>query len=108
MAANAFHETFSNNDLEGPKMKSIKELSEKGCLTSVPSEYTFNTNPNDDQADPNDPQHTIPIIDYSLLTSGSHHQRSQVIDDLRKACEDWGFFTVCNVTLQYFAFLYLH
>ncbi|KAI3871525.1 hypothetical protein MKW98_011580 [Papaver atlanticum] len=39
---------------------------------------------------------TLPVIDFSLLTSGSADQRSQVIEDLRNACLHWGFFMVTN------------
>ncbi|XP_026441708.1 probable 2-oxoglutarate/Fe(II)-dependent dioxygenase [Papaver somniferum] len=41
-------------------------------------------------------QVTIPVIDFSFLTSGSPDQRSKVIEDLRNACQDWGFFMVMN------------
>ncbi|XP_062080140.1 2-oxoglutarate-dependent dioxygenase 19-like [Humulus lupulus] len=76
-------------------VSSLKALSESGGLTSVPSEYTYAMNPND-QADSNDPEHSIPTIDYSLLTSTSPDQRSKVLNDLRKACEEWGFFMLIN------------
>lgn len=77
------------------KATNIKALAESGGLTSVPSEYTFTTNPND-QAEANDPEYSIPTIDFSLLTSGSPDQRSKVLHDLHKACEEWGFFMVIN------------
>ncbi|KAI3983785.1 hypothetical protein MKX01_005402 [Papaver californicum] len=41
-------------------------------------------------------QVTLPVIDFSLLTSGSADQRSQIIEDLRNACLHWGFFMVTN------------
>ncbi|KAI3867636.1 hypothetical protein MKW98_006013 [Papaver atlanticum] len=37
-------------------------------------------------------QITIPVIDFSFLTSGSPDQRCKIIQDLRNACRDWGFF----------------
>ncbi|XP_015886184.3 2-oxoglutarate-dependent dioxygenase 19 [Ziziphus jujuba] len=82
-------------DIQQNKMISIKELAESGGLTSVPSEYTFASNPND-QADQNDPDHSMPTIDFSLIMSTSPDQRSKILHDLRKACEEWGFFMVIN------------
>lgn len=81
-------------DLETPtKVTSIKTLAETPALSSVPSAYAFTINPHD-EADPNDPKFAIPIIDMSLLTSGSPDQRSKIIQDLVKICEEWGFFIV--------------
>ncbi|KAI3775282.1 hypothetical protein L1987_49853 [Smallanthus sonchifolius] len=41
-------------------------------------------------------QTSIPIIDYSLLTSGTTNERSKVVQDIGKACEDWGCFMLVN------------
>ncbi|KAK9078904.1 hypothetical protein SSX86_002963 [Deinandra increscens subsp. villosa] len=41
-------------------------------------------------------QDSIPIIDYSLLTSGTANERSKVVQDIGKACEDWGCFMLVN------------
>ncbi|PQM42313.1 protein DMR6-LIKE OXYGENASE 2 [Prunus yedoensis var. nudiflora] len=46
--------------------------------------------------DANDPEHSIPTIDFALLTSGSPDQRAKVIEELGRACEEWGFFQVTN------------
>ncbi|KAB2614977.1 flavonol synthase 3-like [Pyrus ussuriensis x Pyrus communis] len=70
---------------------SIKLLAETPALSNVPSAFAFNINPND-EADPNDPKFTIPIVDMSLLTSRSPDQRSKIIHDLVKICQEWGFF----------------
>lgn len=80
---------------------SIKALAESPGLTSIPSSYTFIQNPNDHQAasDP-EPEDSIPIIDFSLLNSSNPDQRSKVIQDLGKACRDWGFFMVCILILH--------
>lgn len=58
---------------------------------TIPSHYAFFNNPNDSLALPGD---GIPIIDFSLLISDDLNQRSQCVDDLGKACKDWGFFLV--------------
>lgn len=87
-------------------VSSIKALTESGAVTSVPSNYTFTLNPND-QADSNDPEYSIPTIDFSLLTSDSPEQRSKALHDLRKACEDWGVFTV-RTFIPYIYTYYVH
>ncbi|KAJ7968276.1 protein DMR6-LIKE OXYGENASE 2-like [Quillaja saponaria] len=74
--------------------RSIKALSESPDLTSIPSSYAFITNPGEVVSDPHDDP--LPIIDYSLLISGTPDQRSKAIHDLGKACEEWGFFMVVN------------
>ncbi|XP_065871893.1 2-oxoglutarate-dependent dioxygenase 19-like, partial [Euphorbia lathyris] len=77
-----------------PKIRSIKSISESPNLSSIPSLYTFTPNPHD-QVIP-DTQEPVPIIDYSLLTSGNPDQRSKTIQQLGKACQEWGFFMVTN------------
>nr|QBG82653.1 DMR6-like oxygenase 2 [Papaver somniferum] len=37
-------------------------------------------------------QVSLPVIDFSLLTSGSPNQRSKIVEELRNACLHWGFF----------------
>ncbi|GMY38868.1 protein DMR6-LIKE OXYGENASE 2-like [Fagus crenata] len=76
-------------------MKSIKKLAESPGLTSIPSNYAFTTNP-DDQAVSEEPEDLLPVIDFSLLTSGTPHQRSKIIQELGQACKDWGFFMLIN------------
>ncbi|KAI3715277.1 hypothetical protein L6452_22252 [Arctium lappa] len=43
-----------------------------------------------------DLQDSIPIIDYFLLTLGTVDDRSKVVHDLGKACQDWGCFMLVN------------
>lgn len=77
------------------KMACVKALAESPGLTSIPSTYNFTQNQHDHEAVSEiDPEDSIPVIDFSLLTSSSPDQRSKVIQDLGKACRDWGFFTV--------------
>ncbi|KAM1040605.1 hypothetical protein ACFX15_029363 [Malus domestica] len=73
------------------EVTSFKSLAESPVLSSVLSAYAFNINPNE-EADPNDAEFTIPIVHMSLLTLGSPDQRSQIIHDLVKNCQEWGFF----------------
>ncbi|KAL9251114.1 2-oxoglutarate-dependent dioxygenase 19-like protein [Drosera capensis] len=76
------------------KVTPIKELLESAELTSIPSSYTVKTSP-PDHFDP-DPDDPIPVIDLSLLTSGTPDQRTKLVRELGKACEEWGFFMVVN------------
>ncbi|GAV79710.1 2OG-FeII_Oxy domain-containing protein/DIOX_N domain-containing protein [Cephalotus follicularis] len=81
------------------KMRYVKGLAEYPGLTSIPSAYTYTTTATDHAT--SDPEEcSIPIIDFSLLVSGTPHQRSKIIHDLGKACQDWGFFMVINHGLQ--------
>ncbi|KVH88355.1 Non-heme dioxygenase N-terminal domain-containing protein, partial [Cynara cardunculus var. scolymus] len=41
-------------------------------------------------------QDSTPVIDYSLLTIGTADDRSKVVHDLGKACQDWGCFMLVN------------
>ncbi|XP_073150776.1 2-oxoglutarate-dependent dioxygenase 19-like [Henckelia pumila] len=77
---------------------SIKKLSESLNLTSnIPSNYVhyYFENPTETTA-ADDLQDSIPIIDISLLTSDDPDQRSKAIQDLDKACQEWGFFMAVN------------
>ncbi|KAK2968657.1 hypothetical protein RJ640_012500 [Escallonia rubra] len=77
------------------KMASIKVLAESpNLLGSIPSDYAYSMNHYTPLA--SDQEDSIPAIDYSLLTSGTPDQRSKVIDELGKACEEWGFFLLVN------------
>ncbi|XVE66584.1 hypothetical protein DITRI_Ditri08aG0090500 [Diplodiscus trichospermus] len=77
-----------------PKLTSIKALSEFPGLSSIPSIYTFPTDPNDEAL--SDTNESIPTIDFSLLTSSIPKERCKIIQELGKACQDWGFFMVIN------------
>ncbi|XVF44819.1 hypothetical protein PTKIN_Ptkin02bG0154900 [Pterospermum kingtungense] len=79
------------------KITSVKALAELPGLTSIPPVYAFNSNtaiPQDQTF--SEPEESIPIIDFSLLTSNNPDDRFGVIQKLRKACENWGFFMVIN------------
>jgi hypothetical protein len=82
-------------------MTSIKALvAESPGLTSIPPRYTFTRSPDDDPVS-DDPEDSIPIIDFSLLTYGAPDQRSKTIHQLGKACQDWGLFMVKACTTVY-------
>jgi len=79
---------------------SVKALTESPELTSLPPSYTYTTNSDDEiVADP-DEDDPIPVIDYSLLVAGTPDQRAKTIQDLGKACEEWGFFMLINYSVS--------
>ncbi|KAK6142913.1 hypothetical protein DH2020_023261 [Rehmannia glutinosa] len=71
------------------KYSCVKLLAESSNLIkSIPSHFTLTNDPRGTNPD------SLPIIDFSLLLSANHDQRSTVLHDLGKACEEWGFFLV--------------
>ncbi|XP_075674885.1 2-oxoglutarate-dependent dioxygenase 19-like [Castanea sativa] len=87
--------TLKVSPVHPPKITSVKPLAESTGLSSLPSIYTFTHNLHDEPIS-DDPEDSIPIIDVSLLVSGSPEEQSQVIYQLTKACSDWGCFMVIN------------
>ncbi|CAK9322140.1 unnamed protein product [Citrullus colocynthis] len=82
-------------------MASVKSIADTPNLTSIPSSFIFATDDdcNDDVTTDDAPlgsEDSIPIVDFSLLINGTPHQRAKVVNELGKACEDWGFFMVVN------------
>ncbi|KAB5516028.1 hypothetical protein DKX38_026676 [Salix brachista] len=73
---------------------SIKTLAESPGLTSIPATHTFTPDLHGQVTSV--PEGSIPVIDYSLLISGTPGQRSEIVHELGRACQDWGFFMVIN------------
>ncbi|GFP86789.1 protein srg1 [Phtheirospermum japonicum] len=69
----------------------VKVVAESSTLKSVPSQFTYYVN--DSKASDSD---SIPIVDFSLLTSANPHQRSNALQQLAHACQEWGFFVLIN------------
>ncbi|XP_059636784.1 2-oxoglutarate-dependent dioxygenase 19-like [Cornus florida] len=76
-------------------MSSVKELVERGCLTSIPSKFVLAQNSNDLMLLEEEEAEEIPIIDFSHF-SGSAKQAAKVIQDIGYACQQWGFFMLIN------------
>lgn len=76
---------------QASKRISVKTLVESPSLPCDHRRY-YSSDPNESAA--SEPDDTIPTIDFSLLTSGDPLQRSKIIRDLDKACQEWGFFMV--------------
>ncbi|KAI3880551.1 hypothetical protein MKX03_008815 [Papaver bracteatum] len=76
----------------------IKDLIESTDLISIPPKHALHAKAEDltmltgEEVE----EVTLPVIDFSLLTSSSPGQRSKIIEDLRNACLHWGFFMVVN------------
>ncbi|KAK7824149.1 2-oxoglutarate-dependent dioxygenase 19 [Quercus suber] len=96
MASTIPLDTLKASTLHSPKMKSVKALAESASLSSLPSIYSFTHNPHDEPIISDDAEDSVPIIDVSLLVSGTPEERSQVVHQLNKACSDWGCFMVIN------------
>ncbi|KAM7481691.1 hypothetical protein LguiB_006274 [Lonicera macranthoides] len=75
-------------------MTSIKAIAETPEFNFLPSTHPYFENQNGLESV--NEEDSIPTIDFSLLTMGSPDQRSKVIHDLGKACQEWGFFLVIN------------
>ncbi|KAI6678384.1 hypothetical protein NL676_039180 [Syzygium grande] len=69
----------------------IAVAAESSNLTSIPSHYAYTTSASSDQSVHDD---SIPVIDFSLLSSSNPDQHSKAVSNLAKTFEDWGFFMV--------------
>lgn len=72
---------------------SFKQLSDSGALSSVPTHYACRDPDAPSDVDPT-LEGQIPTIDLSVLTQGDPARRSQMVRQLGRACEEWGFFVV--------------
>ncbi|PKU64032.1 putative 2-oxoglutarate/Fe(II)-dependent dioxygenase [Dendrobium catenatum] len=77
-----------------------KELSDSGVAAAAfPFNYISCKPPaaaaEDDNNEAAD-EAQIPSIDFSLLSSRNPDNRAQIVRELGRACEEWGFFTVSN------------
>lgn len=79
---------------------SIKQLSDSGALSSVPTHYACRDPDAPSDVDPT-LEGQIPTIDLSVLTEGDPARRSQMVRQLGRACEEWGFFVVYVRSLQH-------
>ncbi|PIN04920.1 Iron/ascorbate family oxidoreductase [Handroanthus impetiginosus] len=83
--------TASQTSAQSPTTDScVKSLAQSSSLKSVPSQFTY---VNDSKGSYSD---SIPIIDFSQLTSPISDQRSKALQELARACEEWGFFVLIN------------
>ncbi|KAI4346120.1 hypothetical protein L6164_013199 [Bauhinia variegata] len=64
--------------------------------TTIPSNYYSFIDPRDGDEVDDTLAAFIPVIDYSLLTSMDSEMHAKGIQELGKACKEWGFFMVIN------------
>ncbi|KAK4277556.1 hypothetical protein QN277_015536 [Acacia crassicarpa] len=91
--------TVSVSSSEPPKLHasdigSIKAFADSNGLSPIPSSYYSIVEARDDVAD--HLASSIPVIDFSLLTSDHPQIHADAVSQLGKACADWGFFMVTN------------
>ncbi|XP_020212631.1 protein DMR6-LIKE OXYGENASE 1 [Cajanus cajan] len=75
------------------QVSSIKVFAESNGASLIPSTYHSITDLHHDDAT-HDLAPSIPVIDFSLLTS--HHHHVKALHQLGMACANWGFFMLTN------------
>lgn len=89
--------------METSLISSVKALADSSIF-SLPSTY-YETLPSCYEKTLNNPteqEDSIPVIDFSLLTSADPEQRSKVVQDIGKACREWQGFMVYIYIYTYF------
>ncbi|GAA0163386.1 hypothetical protein Leryth_003817 [Lithospermum erythrorhizon] len=101
------HQSLLVSDQSKPIIKkSVKVLAEIPNLNTIPSNYDYYSNTTnkipleEHYYQGSEQEDSVPIIDFSLLTSNDPDQRSKVIQELSRACQDWGFFMLINHGIQ--------
>ncbi|KAI4337964.1 hypothetical protein L6164_016325 [Bauhinia variegata] len=75
-------------------ISSIKAFAESNDDAPIPSTYYSITEPRDDVA--HELAASLPVIDLSLLNSEDLQLHSKAVQQLGKACQEWGFFMITN------------
>ncbi|KAI4337941.1 hypothetical protein L6164_016303 [Bauhinia variegata] len=75
-------------------ISSIKTFAESNGDAPIPSTFYSITEPPDDVA--RDLAASIPVIDLSLLNSDDPQLHFKAVQQLGKACQEWGFFMITN------------
>ncbi|KAG6406766.1 hypothetical protein SASPL_134376 [Salvia splendens] len=74
--------------------KSVQSIVDSSDLKHLPSKYNLELGGGNDTSVTS--CESLPVIDYSALTSADPHQRSKAVAELAAACADWGFFILVN------------
>lgn len=72
----------------------VKGLFDSGMKT-IPQIFIKKNQEIDQSSDTNDSDYSIPVIDLQGL-HGDEKSRSEIVNKVRDACENWGFFQVIN------------
>ncbi|CAL5204051.1 unnamed protein product [Lathyrus oleraceus] len=76
-------------------ISSIKAFAESNGASPIPSNYHSFTDI-DDVAVADELAASIPVFDFSLLTSDDPQIHAKAVQELAKACAEWGFFMLIN------------
>ncbi|KAL2339622.1 hypothetical protein Fmac_007562 [Flemingia macrophylla] len=76
------------------EISSIKVLAESKGTSLIPSTYHSMKEIHDDVSD--ELEASIPVIDFSLLSSHHPQVHANIKHQLGKACAEWGFFMLTN------------
>lgn len=92
MASAAAISSAEASKIHASEISSIKSFAESNGVSPIPSTYYSLTEPRDDVAD--ELAASIPVLDFSLLTSADPQIHARAVQELGKACAEWGFFMV--------------
>jgi hypothetical protein len=102
MASDSRISSSEHAKVHNSNISSIKAYAESNGASPIPSNYHSlkdDTTYHDDQL-----VASIPIIDFSLLTSDDPQIHTKAIHQLAQACAQWGFFMV--IFLSIFSFFF--
>ncbi|XP_028760215.1 protein DMR6-LIKE OXYGENASE 2 isoform X2 [Neltuma alba] len=81
--------------LEASQISSVKAFIESNDAVPIPSTYFSVHELREDVAE-NNLAASIPVIDFSLLTSDNPHVHANAVRQLGTVCKEWGFFMIIN------------
>jgi len=90
--------------VDASHISSIEAFAESNGVFPIPSSYQYHSlTEHDDIIDVEDElAASIPVIDFSLLTSYDPQIHTKAVHELAKACSEWGFFMVTFFFLPLF------
>ncbi|GFP86787.1 probable 2-oxoglutarate/fe(ii)-dependent dioxygenase [Phtheirospermum japonicum] len=85
------HDSFPPNSFQPFEYDTgVKVLADSSNLKAVPSKFNYTNEPTGLTSD------SLPVVDFSALTTADPDQRSRALLGLAKACQEWGFFILVN------------
>ncbi|XP_073392813.1 uncharacterized protein [Physcomitrium patens] len=73
-------------------------VGQSGGLSSVPSRFVQPAHGSPRRTHSSDQLDAVPVIDMEGMHAPDQELRSRVVAEIAKACEEWGFFQVSEVT----------
>ncbi|KAG6406764.1 hypothetical protein SASPL_134374 [Salvia splendens] len=74
--------------------KSVQSIVDSSNLKHLPSKYNLELGGGNDTSATS--SESLPVIDYSALTSTDPNRRSEAVAEFARACADWGVFFLVN------------